>query len=100
MIKAYIFDLDGTLVDSIPSISYFGNKALTHYGFQEVDTERYKQFVGDGAAKLVHRLLEYQNADTQDNFTKVCAMYNETYDKNYLYLCEVYEGIRELISEL
>lgn len=100
MKKAYIFDLDGTLVDSIPTISHFANQALIHYGFEPIEEERYKLFLGEGSAKLVHRLLDSQGKDTEKNFEKVHTMYNKTYDEDYLYLCKPYDGIVELIEEL
>ena len=71
MKKAYIFDLDGTLVDSIPTISHFANQALLHYGCKPVEKKLYKLFLGEGSAKLVHRLLDSQGKDTEENFEKV-----------------------------
>lgn len=100
MKKAYIFDLDGTLVDSIPTISHFANQALIQYGCKPVEEDLYKLFLGEGSVKLVHRLLDSQGKDIEENFEKVHTMYNKTYDEDYLYLCKPYEGITELIEEL
>ena len=57
MKKAVIFDLDGTLADTIASITYCGNLALSRFGLPSFDEEDYKHFVGDGAAMLVRRAL-------------------------------------------
>ena len=84
MKKAYIFDLDGTLVDSIPTISHFANQALVHYGCKPVEEDLYKLFLGEGSAKLVHRLLNSQGQDTEEIFEKVHTMYKKTYDEDYL----------------
>ena len=53
MKKAVIFDLDWTLSDSLLSIAYSANLALSAFGFAPFETERFKYFVGDGAAELV-----------------------------------------------
>ena len=65
MKKAYIFDLDGTLVDSIPTISHFANQALIQYGCKPVEEDLYKLFLGEGSVKLVHRLLDSQGKDIE-----------------------------------
>ena len=57
MKKAVIFDLDGTLADTIASITYCGNLALSRFGLSSFGEEDYKRFVGDGAAMLVRRAL-------------------------------------------
>lgn len=98
--NTYIFDLDGTLVDSIESIAYFANSALEEYGIQSVEVEKYKGFVGDGARTLIRRAMEYRGSSSPELLEQVLRRYNETYDDNYLYLCKVYEGIDDLIRAL
>ena len=46
MIKACIFDMDGTVANTINSISYFGNNALNKAGLPSIDTDTYKKLVG------------------------------------------------------
>ena len=55
--KAVIFDLDGTLSDSIHSIKYSGDRTMEAFGYGPFSEEQYKYFVGDGAANLVKRAL-------------------------------------------
>ena len=57
MKKAVIFDLDGTLADTIASITHCGNLALSRFGLPSFQEEDYKRFVGDGAAMLIRRAL-------------------------------------------
>ena len=57
MKKAVIFDLDGTLANTIESLTYCGNRALRKFGLPEFEEADYKYFVGDGAAVLVRRAL-------------------------------------------
>ena len=59
MIRACIFDLDGTLCDSVESIAYCANHALRDLGMKEASLEDYKIFVGDGVDMLVRRLLRF-----------------------------------------
>ena len=56
MIKACIFDMDGTVANTINSISYFGNNALNKAGLPSIDTDTYKKLVGNGAKVLVERM--------------------------------------------
>jgi len=97
--NTYIFDFDGTLVNSITTISYFCNKALNKFGLPSIPEERYKTLVGDGAVTLVKRMLNEVGAD-QAMFDKVYPEYYDTYDKNFSYLTEPYEGIVDMLKEL
>ncbi len=98
MIKLCIFDLDGTLVNSLPAISHYANSALCKYGFAPHAEDKYKQFVGDGAAVLVHRML-CEN-DNDENFAKVKAEYDRLYESDVLYATEPYSGIPTLLADL
>lgn len=100
MFKCCIFDMDGTLSDTIRSIAYFGNKALAEIGLPPIDTETYKMLVGNGAAILVHRMLDQYGCDTEENFGKVFPKYKSDYDADFMYLTEPYNGIMELLREL
>ncbi len=97
--NTYIFDLDGTLVNSLNSISYFANKALNKYGLKSIPTERYKKLVGDGAATLVKRMIAEVGGD-EALFEKIHSEYNSSYDNDFLYLAEAYDGITDLLKEL
>ena len=81
MIKLCVFDLDGTLLDTLSAIAYFGNNALLKCGFPTIDEENYKYFAGDGRIILVHRMLEFLGADTPENHKKVGNLYDFEYEK-------------------
>lgn len=100
MKKAMIFDLDGTLANTLPSIAYFGNRALERYGFSPIPQEQYRYLVGNGAKKLVERMLEENGALCAENYAKVAKCYNESYDADPLYLTAPYPGVQELLSSL
>ena len=99
-IKACVFDLDGTLTNTLNAIAHFGNIALTEYGLKPVSVADYKIFVGDGRDKLIHRILAANDADNEELFQKVGSMYDENYEKDFLYDTDAYDGIRELLAEL
>ena len=62
--KAVLFDLDGTLLDTIKDIADSVNKALDHLGFPQHEVEAYKYFVGDGREALAIRALPKDRRDT------------------------------------
>lgn len=95
-----IFDLDGTLLNTLPTIAHYGNCALAEHGFGKIAEERYKHLVGDGRDLLIHRMLGEWNADNDENFQKVRTSYDRRYEAGYLYLAKPYEGIMEAVSEL
>ena len=99
MLKLCIFDMDGTLVDTLKSIRYFANKALNKYSLDSVDEDKYKIFVGNGAKNLIKRLVNYTGG-TEEQFEKVLKEYNTTYDNDFLYLAEPYEDIIKMLEIL
>lgn len=81
-INVCIFDLDGTLTDTIRAITHFGNMALEEFGMSGLSVEDYKIYVGDGRDKLIHRILSAHNADTPDLFEKVRDVYDAGYESD------------------
>ena len=99
MIKTVIFDLDGTLLNTLDTIAYYGNYALQKHGFSALPADVYRQFVGNGPQKLVQRLLRYYGAE--DNaFPSVFSSYIEAYNAEPLFLTRPYDGIMEMLSGL
>ncbi|MBR1691714.1 MAG: HAD family hydrolase [Lachnospiraceae bacterium] len=99
-IKAVIFDLDGTLADSLESIAYCANTALERLGYDGFDKEDYKQFAGDGAKKLLERCL-LRRGDTQlARFSAFEKEYRELFGKYCTYHVKPYDGIVSLLCEL
>lgn len=101
MIKACIFDLDGTLANTLHSIAYFGNKALKEFGLLPFETEKYKTMVGNGMDVLVQRMLQIAKPGyPSDLFQKVRQSYSKAYSENYMYLTQAYEGIQPMLAQL
>ena len=55
--KAVIFDLDGTLVDSLENIAFCMNSSLKAFGFEEHKVNDFKMFIGEGSYKLASNAL-------------------------------------------
>ena len=100
MKKAVIFDLDGTLSDSIQSIKYSGDMALEPFGYGPFSVEQYKYFVGDGAANLVRRALAAGGDTELVHFKEAYARYREVFRENCMYRVRPYDGIPELLATL
>lgn len=99
MKKLIIFDLDGTLLDTIEDLANSVNFALNLHNFPTHPIEAYNYFIGNGVNKLLERALpaEYQNADMVSmlkvDFIKHYYAHSEEFTKPY-------KGISELISKL
>lgn len=100
MYQACIFDLDGTLCDSVESIAYCANRALRELGLREASLEDYKIFVGDGVDMLVHRLLRVNGDEKELHFTELKEKYMEYFREGCLYHVTPYPGILETLKEL
>ncbi len=100
MIKLCIFDLDGTLLDTLGTISYYGNEALKKCGIEPILKEDYKYHVGQGIYNLIKNMLNAKNCCTEENFNKVFKIYDDAYNSNTTYKTEVYDGIKELLDNL
>lgn len=98
--QAVIFDLDGTLLNTIDTITYYGNKALSEFGFATATADEFKYFVGNGAVKLIERALTKSGEWTRKDFENVYTYYNEIYNAEPLYLTKSFPGIFEMLTKL
>ena len=98
--KAYIFDLDGTLIDSLADIAESINRMLDGRGFPRCEKEVFKQMVGDGMEKLVERALPAKHrADTALIHTCV-EEYRAHYDRLWNAQTRPYAGIFDMLAAL
>ena len=100
MKKAVVFDLDGTLSDSIASMKYCGDRALEHFGYGPFSESDYKYFVGDGAENLIKRALKAGGDEELAHFEEAFALYKKYFAVDCMYRVKPYQGIPELLAEL
>lgn len=100
MYQCCIFDLDGTIINTIHSLAYSISLTMEHFGYGPIDEDHTKKFVGDGFKKLVERALIYSGDDNLSHYEEALAFYEDTFEKNCLYKVEPYEGMKELLTFL
>lgn len=95
-----IFDLDGTVLDTIHTIAYYGNYALSRHGVEPIDTEAYKYLVGTGMVNLIRKMLNFRGCYSDDLFEKVLFDYNEAYNADVSYKTQKFEGLTDVLDKL
>ena len=100
MIKACIFDLDGTIADTVESIAVVGNRLLRHYGLQEEPVENYNFYAGDGADELVKRILHAAHGTETVDYEEARTLYRKWFEEDPFYHVKPFEGIMQLLTAL
>ena len=98
--KACIFDLDGTLTDTLESLAYSVKATLREMGLPEITTEQCRRFVGDGAKVLMERSLLAAGEKDLSRLEESLAVYRRIFDENCTYHVTPYKGILELLEQL
>lgn len=96
----YIFDIDGTLLNTIDSISCNINQTLKFFGLKEVPRDKVREFVGNGPKVLMEKTLDYIGFEKSDKREEILNSYNKRYDDNPSYLTKPYEGIVEELEKI
>lgn len=99
MKKLVIFDLDGTLLNTINDLAHATNYALSKCGFPIHDLSTYPYFVGNGVGRLIERVLPPENRDN-DTIERVREIFREYYDRHLYDYTQPYDGIVDLLQEL
>lgn len=95
--KAIIFDLDGTLLDTIDDIAHSMNTVLDRLGYPTHPVDSYRYFVGNGVEKLVRQALPQDCIDDEMVRRCVSAMLKE-YERRWADNSKPFKGIPELLT--
>lgn len=100
MIKCCIFDLDGTLLNTVASITHHLNAVLADEELSPITEDECRRFLGDGAAKLVERSAAKSGNIGKLRLARVLERYNSAYDRDPYRLTLPYDGVTELLDAL
>ena len=95
--KAAIFDLDGTLVDSVADLADAFNYGLEQFGLPKRTIDELRKMIGDGIRITISRALA---PDRQEFIDRVAEKMREKYAKTCLVQTKPYDGIPEVLAEL
>ena len=94
-----IFDLDGTLLNTIDDLGYACNYALEHTGFPTHPISAYPRMVGNGINNLIRRALP-EGARTEENVLRAREYFVPYYNAHNTDYTRPYEGIEEVLASL
>lgn len=97
--KLVIFDLDGTLLDSIDDLAASTNHALQLHGYPQHERAAYRYFVGNGVRKLIERALP-EDARQADNINRLLQDFLAYYQTHKTVYTHPYQGIPETLAQL
>lgn len=97
--KAVIFDLDGTLVDSLTDLANAVNKGLENAGLPIHDVSAYKNFIGNGREVLIKRAMGF-SAENERIYAIVHSIFDEEYKIHCNDNTRSYDGCDELLKKL
>lgn len=98
--KACIFDLDGTLTDTLESLAYSVKATLREMNLPEISTKQCQSFVGNGARRLMELSLQAAGEEDLERLEEGMEIYGRIFDANCTYHVTPYEGIRKMLEDL
>lgn len=98
--QAIVFDLDGTLLDSLADIANSGNTVLQARGFPPHSRDAYRWFVGDGVGRLLHRIVPVEHQHDKALHETLLREYAAQYLKSWNVESRLYDGITDLLDLL
>ncbi|MBQ1195974.1 MAG: HAD family hydrolase [Clostridia bacterium] len=100
MKKLLIFDLDGTLGDTLPTLTESMNSVLSEFSYPLVDDAHICRAIGNGMELMCRRCIPAEHYNNAEIYRPFLARYKEEYAKNYLNIDEPYAGLADAIAEL
>ena len=100
MIKLCIFDLDGTVLDTVTTIAHYVNTALENNSIEPIEVEQFKYLAGRGMASLIRDSLNFRNCYSDALFEKVLNEYNKAYNADVTYKTTIFDGLKEVLDAI
>lgn len=100
MYQACIFDLDGTLLDTVESLAYSGNRMLAHFGYPPLPVKNYNYYAGEGAGMLVRRCLRDSGDTGLTLYEEAEPLYRQIFAEDPYYKLKHFPGVREVVDAL
>ena len=97
MFRYAIFDLDGTLLNTLLDLADCVNATLRHFDLQEVQSDDVMRALGSGRTNLIRRM---SGVEDPERLEEICVYYDALYGKNYRRLTRAYDGIAEALAKL
>ena len=98
--KACIFDLDGTLTNTLESMTYSVNLTLEEMGLSKITKDQCRLFVGNGSRVLIEKSLKAAGDTDASRIEEGMEIYGRIFDQNCTYHVTPYEGIPEMLKAL
>ncbi|MEO0415412.1 MAG: HAD-IA family hydrolase [Verrucomicrobiota bacterium] len=100
MRKAVLFDLDGTLLDTLQDLATSGNEMLANRGMPTHPVDAYRTFIGDGMASLVQRIFPADRCPDEVELEVALQEYKAAYGRHWTDTTVPFEGISTLLDSL
>lgn len=98
--KACIFDLDGTLTNTLESLTYSVKATLREMNLPEITEDECRRFVGNGARVLMERSLRTSGEENLKRLEEGMGIYGRIFDANCTYHVTPYEGVPQMLKAL
>lgn len=101
MYKACVFDLDGTTLYTVEAIRYSISKAISMFGYPQVNEEETKTFIGDGSRTMIERAMKWANNDyDEERIEKAYQEYIRIFKENCMRDVRPYDGLVGILTKM
>ncbi len=100
MTRAFIFDLDGTLADTLESLVFSVKATLREMGLEEITDEQCRHFVGNGARYLMDHAIRAAGDPEGERLEEAMEVYGRIFDENCTYHVTPYAGMEDVLCRL